>query len=84
MERDADLAEALFVLGQQRGGFDLKALVRDTRKSLKEISVLHPQFLQRLPPRAQQPLALHLHRVRSALTPQDAYNSIPGGSPQSL
>jgi hypothetical protein len=84
MELDADLAEALFVLGQRRGGFDLRAMVRDTRSSLNRLAVVRTQFLQRLAPRAQQPLALHLQRIRSSLNPQDAYNSIPGGDPQSL
>ncbi len=84
MELDADMAEALFVLSQPRGRFDVQAMVHDTSVSLNRLPVVRAHFLQRLAPRAQQPLAAHLPLIRSSLNPQDAYHSLPGGSPQAL
>jgi hypothetical protein len=83
MELDADLAEALWVLEQSRGRFDLQMMVRDTYASLNRLAALRPQFLLRLPPRAQQPLADHIHTIRASLPPKDAYHSIPRGDPSS-
>lgn len=84
MELDADLAEALFVLRQRWGRCDFQAMVRDTRASLYRLTTARARFLQRLAPRAQQPLAVRLLLIRSSLNPKDAYHSIPGEGPQGL
>ena len=80
-ELDADLAEALWVLDQPVGRFDLNAMTRDTLASLEAIPRAVLDLLQLLSAPAREQLGPCVMTVREALVPADAYLQIPGRDP---
>lgn len=82
MELDADLAEALWVLGQPRGGFDLRAMERDTLDSLDRIPAARNKVLDRLSVEEQAELLGCVEEVREELIPAEAYTDVPGYDPR--
>ena len=79
LELDADLAEALWVLGQPRGGFDLSAMTRDTLSSLDRLGGAREALLGLFDGATREQLEGRARLVRSELAPADAYLEIPGG-----
>jgi len=82
MELDADLAEALWALGQPRGRIDLRALERDTLASLGQIPTARERMLDRLSVEDRADLLACAAEVREELTPGEAYTDIPGYDPR--
>jgi len=80
-ELDADLAEALWVLDQPRGRFDLSAMTADTMVSLSAIPDALRAFFSLLSAPAQAELSVCADAVRATLVPSDAYLQIPGRDP---
>ena len=80
-ELDADLAEALWVLDQPIGRFDLTAMTYDTVDSLRAIGTATSSFLQRLSVSARSELGSCALTVRATLLRSDAYLQIPGRDP---
>lgn len=80
-ELDADLAEALWVLDQPVGRFDLTAMTHDTVGSLRAIGTATSRFLDRLNPSARAELGACALTVRARLLRSDAYLQIPGRDP---
>jgi hypothetical protein len=80
-ELDADFGEALWVLDQPPGKFDLAAMARDTLASLDRVPAAREAFLAVFdaPTRAQ--LGARVQATRSMLSPEDAYLDIPGRHP---
>src|SRR6266545_4837998 len=80
-ELDADFGEALWVLDQPPGKFDLAAMARDTLASLDRVPAAREAFLAVFdaPTRAQ--LGARAQATRSMLSPEDAYLDIPGRDP---
>ncbi len=80
-ELDADFGEALWVLDQPSGKFDLAAMARDTLASLDRVPAAREAFLAVFdaPTRAQ--LGARVQATRSMLSPEDAYLDIPGRDP---
>ena len=81
-ELDADFAEALYVLRQPLQGIDIEAMVRDTVASLDALPEARENLFQLLPDSSCQPLTALVENIRQTLTPQDAYQSIPGSDPR--
>jgi len=79
---DADLAEALHVLDWPARSFDVRAMLADTRASLRRVAPTRERFLAELVPRALQPLSHWTASIRPRLSRNDAYHSIPGRDPQ--
>lgn len=79
-ELDADFAEALWVLEQPEGRFDLAAMMRDTRASLEE-RTRATQKLRSLMPVAERRRLDEQQRQVLSLRLEDAYGDLPGGSP---
>ncbi len=77
-ELDADYAEALWVLDQPRGRFDLAAMLRDTLAALEKLPVAQATLRQQLPPRIHPRLHALESAIRAALDPREAYTDIPG------
>jgi hypothetical protein len=82
LELDADFAEALWVLDQPQGRFDLTAMERDTLASLDEVSAARQEFLDLLAASERRRLTDRAAAVRATLTADDAYLEIPGRDPQ--
>lgn len=80
-ELDADLVEALWVLDQPPGRFDLAAMAVDTMASLREIPGALRAFFALLNAPAQAELSICADVVRATLVPSDAYLQIPGRDP---
>lgn len=80
-ELDADLAEALWVLDQPIGRFDLAAMVRDTLASFAAIPHATDDFLDLLSAAARAELIPTVHAVRASLPTSDAYLQIRGRDP---
>ncbi len=80
-ELDADLAEALWVLDQPPGRFDLSAMTADTMASLSAIPDALRAFFALLSAPAQAELSVCADAVRATLVPSDAYLQIPGRDP---
>lgn len=80
-ELDGDLAEALWVLDQPIGRFDLAAMTRDTIASLVALPETLTAFLGLLSEPAQAQLAVAVTAARASLTPSDAYLQISGRDP---
>lgn len=80
-ELDADLAEALWVLDQPPGQFDLSAMTRDTVASLGAIPDALTAFFALLSADEQSRLAACANAVRATLVASDAYLQIPGRDP---
>lgn len=77
-ELDADYAEALWVLDQPRGGFNLAAMRRDTLAALERLPVAQAKLRQQLPSRIHPHLHALESAIRAALDPREAYHGIPG------
>lgn len=80
-ELDADLAEALWVLDQPRGRFDLSAMVADTLKSLGQLAGAREAFLASFDASTRAHVEAGAQATRTVLSPEDAYLEIPGRDP---
>ena len=80
-ELDADFAEALWVLDQPRGRFDLTAMTRDTVESLARFPAARERFLALFDGLTRELLEQRVQVTRGGLSPDDAYLEIPGGTP---
>jgi hypothetical protein len=79
-ELDADCAEALWALDQPPGALDVEAMVRDTLASLSLLPAARGAVRSRL---RSHPSVLRLEAtIRTKLSPEEAYNDIPGEDPQ--
>ena len=81
-ELDADFAEALHVLDFPMRGLDVRALVEDTRASLRRAPAIRRRFLAKLPFRATEPLQRWITTIRSKLMRDDARHAIPPQDPR--
>jgi hypothetical protein len=80
-ELDADLAEALWVLDQPRGRFNLSAMVDDTLASLSRLAPARAAFLATFDDATRASLEDRAQATRTVLSPTDAYLEIPGRDP---
>lgn len=80
-ELDADFAEALWVLDQPAGRYDLDAMTADTVASLEAIGGAVHEFLRTLTEAEGWELAACMKVVRESLVLADAYLQIPGRDP---
>lgn len=80
-ELDADFAEALWVLDQPRGRFDLTAMTRDTVESLARLPAARERFLALFDGLTRELLEQRVQVTRGGLSPDDAYLEIPGRDP---
>jgi len=80
-ELDADLAEALWVLDQPPGRFDLSALVRDTLTSLNRLAPAREALLRTFDEVTRAEVEDRASATRHVLSPDDAYLEIPGRDP---
>lgn len=80
-ELDADLAEALWVLDQPQGRFDLKAMARDTQASLERIPAARDRVLGLLTKDEREEVLDDMLTVRASLAPEEAYLEVPGHDP---
>jgi hypothetical protein len=80
-ELDADFAEALWVLDQPVGRYDLEAMTADTVASLLAIGDAVSEFLGTLSEEEGWRLAACMKTVRATLVLADAYLQIPGRDP---
>jgi hypothetical protein len=78
---DADFAEALWVLDQPSGKFDLSAMARDTLVSLNRVPTAREAFLAVFDAATRGLLEARVQTTRSILSPEDAYLDIPGRDP---
>ena len=81
-ERDADFAEALWVLDQPEGSVDRWAMLRDRLAALDQLPPKCAQFRKQLPARTHPILVQLEGSVRKALNPKEAYNMVPGRDPE--
>ena len=81
LELDADFAEALWVLDQPPGKFDLGAMTRDTVASLNQLPSARDAFLGSFDTSTRAQLEARVQATRAALSPEDAYLEIPGRDP---
>lgn len=82
MELDADLAEALWVLRQPRGRFDMQAMERDTLASLERIPNAKACVLDLVGETEREVLDECMELVRRHLSPEEAYIDVPGLDPR--
>ena len=80
-ELDADFAEALWVLDQPRGRFNLTAMVNDTLASLRRLAPARAAFLATFDDSTRAALEDRAQATRTVLSPTDAYLEIPGRDP---
>ena len=80
-ELDADLAEALWVLDQPPGRFDLLALARDTLASLSLLASAREALLRTFDDSTRAQIEDRASATRHVLCPEDAYLEIPGRDP---
>jgi hypothetical protein len=80
-ELDADYAEALWALDQPPGRIDVRAMVRDTMTSLKQMHGISMRFRKNLAPRSHPTLENIERHIRFSLDPKEAYNMVPGRDP---
>jgi hypothetical protein len=78
---DADFAEALWVLDQPRGRFNLSAMVDDTEASLNRLAPARAAFLASFDDATRARLEDRAQATRTVLSPTDAYLEIPGRDP---
>ena len=81
-ELDADYVEALWALDQPAGSLNMRAMLRDTAAALPQLPEACTRFRKNLPKRAHPTLAQLELTVRHGLDPAEAYNMVPGRSPQ--
>ena len=79
-ELDADCAEALWALAQPAGALDVMTMVRDTLRSLDHLLAARAAVLARIPTPSR--VAALASSIRAELDPHEAYNDVPGHSPQ--
>ena len=82
-ELDADFAEALWGLDQPPGKLNVKAMVRDTLAALEQLAAASSRLRTNLPQNVHTPLLLLERSIRTNLSPNEAYNMVPGRDPQS-
>jgi hypothetical protein len=80
-ELDADFAEAIHVLDFPTRGLDVRAMIADTRASLRRVPATRQRFLAGLAPRANAPLERWVAAIRPGLTRQDARPPSPARDP---
>lgn len=80
-ELDADFAEALWVLDQPRGAFDLTAMTKDTVDSLARLPSTRKDFLALFDGPTREILEQRVQATRDSLSPDDAYLEVPGRDP---
>jgi hypothetical protein len=80
-ELDADFAEALWVLDQPRGRFNLTAMANDTLASLSRLAPARAAFLATFDDATRAALEDRAQATRTVLSPTDAYLEIPGRDP---
>jgi len=80
-ELDADFAEALWVLDQPRGRFNLTAMANDTLASLSRLAPARAAFLATFDDSTRAALEDRAQATRTVLSPTDAYLEIPGRDP---
>lgn len=80
-ELDADYAEALWVLDQPPGAFDLTTMAKDTVDSLELLSSARRNFLAMFDGPTSEVLEQRVQTTRSSLSPDDAYLEVPGRDP---
>ena len=78
---DADLAEALWVLDQPVDRFDVVAMTQDSLASMEAVPQMLVEFLETLPLGDRIRVAETLPSLRRSLSPEEAYNEIPGRDP---
>lgn len=78
---DGDYALALTALDEARLTIDVRAMLRDTRRSLGRLAETRSRFLGSLPMGRRTMLEDQTRRVRPTLRPEDAYHSMPGKDP---
>lgn len=81
-ELDADFAEALWVLDQPRGRFNLRAMVDDTLASLSRLAPARAAFLASFDEVTRALIEERARLMRRVLLPTDAYLEIPGRDPE--
>ena len=81
-ELDADFVEALWGLDQPPGKLNLKAMLRDTLAALEQLSAACSRLRNNLPPNVHLPLSQLELTIRTNLSPNEAYNMVPGRDPQ--
>lgn len=81
LELDADYAEALWVLDQPPGAFDLTAMARDTVESLARLPPARRSFVALFDAATREVLEERVQTTRRRLSPNDAYLEIPGRDP---
>jgi hypothetical protein len=80
-ELDADFAEALWVLDQPRGRFNVSAMVDDTLASLSRLAPTRAAFLASFDAATRAALEDRAQATLTVLSPTDAYLEIPGRDP---
>lgn len=80
-ELDADFAEALWVLDQPVGKFDVLAMIEDTTASLNRLPAAREALLATFDAPTRAELEERAQLTRGVLAPQDAYLEIPGRDP---
>jgi hypothetical protein len=80
-ELDADFAEALWVLDQPRGRFNLSAMTADTQVSLSRLAPARAAFLATFDEATRSQIEERARLTRGVLAPTDAYLEIPGRDP---
>lgn len=80
-ELDADLAEALWVLDQPAGKFDLSAMARDTLASLSRLASARGALLRAFDDATRAEVEDRAAATRNLLSREDAYLEIPGRDP---
>jgi hypothetical protein len=81
-ELDADYAEALWSLDQPPGHIDVRAMVRGTMTSLKQMHGISMRFRKNLAPHAHPTLENIERHIRFSFDPKEAYNMVPGRDPK--
>lgn len=81
LELDADFAEALWVLDQPAGAFDLTAMTKDSVDSLARLPAARKSLFALFDGPTQQILEQRVQVTRGRLSPDDAYLEIPGRDP---
>jgi hypothetical protein len=76
-EWDADFAEALWVLKQPKGRFNMAAMRRDTQKSLEALGGARQALLELLPEAPRQRVEAVAVEIRAKLRAEEAYLDIP-------
>lgn len=78
-ELDADFAEALWVLDQAAGRFDLVAMTRETLSSLNQLADARERLLALFDSSTRARIEERTQATRRVLPAADAYLEIPSG-----